>query len=97
MTTNDPHTPGPWRIGTAPPNGEQAIGTIRGMMVAVATTGVGMEKETLANARLIAAAPELLDALQGMLEVFGDEFGIGSSETCDAARAAVAKATGETP
>ena len=88
------HTPGPWRIGTAPPNGEQAIGTIRGMMVAVATTGVGMEKETLANARLIAAAPELLEALRGMLEVFGDEFGIGSSETCDAARAAIAKSTG---
>ena len=67
MTT--PHTPGPWRIGTAPPNGEQAIGTIRGMMVAVATTGVGMEKETLANARLIAAAPDLLDALRMWLDI----------------------------
>ena len=55
------HTPGPWRIGTAPPNGEQAIGTIRGMMVAVATTGVGMEKETLANASLIAASPTMYE------------------------------------
>ena len=63
------HTPGPWRIGTAPPNGEQAIGTIRGMMVAVATTGVGMEKETLANASLIAATPELLEALRMWLDI----------------------------
>ena len=63
------HTPGPWRIGTAPPNGEQAIGTIRGMMVAVATTGVGMEKETLANARLIAAATELLQVLRSIAAI----------------------------
>lgn len=92
------HTPGPWRIGTAPPNGEQAIGTIRGMMVAVATTGVGMEEETLANASLIAAAPELLEALQDvttmlehMLMISGDpEPGsIGHK-----ARAAIAKAIG---
>ena len=63
------HTPGPWRIGTAPPNGEQAIGTIRGMMVAVATTGVGMENETLANARLIAEAPEMLQALRSIAAI----------------------------
>ena len=50
--------------------------------------------EMQANAALLAAAPELLDALRGMLEVFGDEFGIGSSDTCDAARAAIAKAEG---
>ena len=91
------HTPGPWRIGTAPPNGEQAIGTIRGMMVAVATTGVGMEKETLANARLIAAAPELLNALQGMLRDHKAVHGVGDLEMQPAlfqAHAAIDKATG---
>ena len=36
--------------------------------------------------------PELLEALEGMLEVFGDEFGAGESDTCDAARAAIDKA-----
>jgi len=44
-----------------------------------------------ADARLIAAAPDLLEALQGVLRVADratDEF--------DAARAAIAKATGET-
>ena len=91
-------TPGPWRIGTAPPNGEQAIGTIRGMMVAVATTGVGMEKETLANASLIAAAPELLDALQEVLPMLEQLLMIrGEPEPGSIghkARAAISKAIG---
>lgn len=55
-------TPGPWRIGTPPPNGEQTIGTRQGLMLAVATTG--MEAETLANATYIAAAdPDTIAAL----------------------------------
>ena len=52
------------------------------------------DKEICANARLIAAAPELLEALKGMLEVFGDEFGMDTSATVDYARHAIAKATG---
>ena len=56
------HTPGPWRIGTPPPNGEQTIGTLGGLMVAVATTGAGIQTE--ANASLIAAAPDILDMLK---------------------------------
>ena len=55
-------TPGPWKIGTPPPNGEQTIGTSQGLMVAVATTGAGVQ--TKANAILIAAAPELMEALR---------------------------------
>jgi hypothetical protein len=50
---------------------------------------------TKKSADLIAAAPELLDALRGMLQVFGDEFGFGDSETCDKARAAFSKAIGD--
>lgn len=92
------HTPGPWRIGTAPPNGEQTIGTIRGMMVAVATTGVGMDEETLANARLIATAPELLEALQEVLPMLEHLLMIrGEPEPGSIghkARAAIAKAIG---
>jgi hypothetical protein len=57
-------TPAPWKIGAPPPNGEQTIGTASGMMVAVATTGVGMGEETLANAHLIAAAPDLYAELE---------------------------------
>lgn len=47
-------------------------------------------EETRTNARLIAAAPDLLEALEGVLRVADrqtDEF--------DAARAAIAKARGE--
>ena len=32
---------------------------------------------------------ELLAALKGMVEVFGDEFGMGDSETVDRARAEI--------
>ena len=85
------YTPGPWRIGTPPPNGEQTIGALNGLMVAVATTGVEMEV-TEANARLIAAAPELLEALQSVLDNCLDSEGLCAAHA--KARAAIAKATG---
>ena len=53
--------------------------------------------ETTANARLMAAAPELLAALRGMLEYFC-EAGIddySDTETVQAARAAIERATGD--
>lgn len=62
----DKFTPGPWIIGTPPPNGELTIGNQAGMMVAVATTGFCCQ--TAANARLIAAAPDLLEACQTFAE-----------------------------
>ena len=51
-------------------------------------------KEAEANARLIAAAPELLEALQNMLGLTeaSDYMGVGEIE--QQARAAIAKATG---
>ena len=53
--------------------------------------------ETTANARLMAAAPELLAALQGMIEYFieGSIDDYSDTETMQAARAAIAKATGD--
>ena len=91
------HTPGPWRIGTTPPNGEQTIGTQQGLMVAVATTGANTPTE--ANARLIAAAPDLLEALKACiphLERDDHHTDALSRERPHyaAARAAIAKATG---
>ena len=50
---SEKYTKGPWRIGAPPPNGEQTIGTNQGLMVAVATTGSGIQ--TRANARRIVA------------------------------------------
>ena len=93
------HTPGPWKIGAPPPNGEQTIGTEAGMMVAVATTGVGMEEETLANARLIAAAPDLLEALIEMTNALDlmqwKRLGSTLGKPYEKARAAIVKARGK--
>ena len=67
--------------------------------------GIGLG-EGLANARLIAAAPELLEALEAMIEMHGvtqsyadKHIGIPQSwvEVSDLARAAIAKAKGEQP
>jgi len=55
----------------------------------------GLE-ETTANARLMAAAPDLLAALQGMIEYFVDTSidDYSDTRTMQAARAAIAKALG---
>ena len=36
-------TPGPWHIGTPPPNGEQTIGTVAGLMIDSKTKEFGMK------------------------------------------------------
>jgi hypothetical protein len=52
-----------------------------------------LDAETEANARLIAAVPDLLKALQDVLVVFSEEY--SDSPTLERARAAIAKATQE--
>ena len=91
------HTPGPWNIGAPPPNGEQTIGTQQGLMVAVATTGAGVPTEV--NANLIAAAPELLEALEALTLIMNlNDDDVWTDESwqvaLNKARAAIAKATG---
>ena len=83
------HTPGPWRIE----------GTNSGLFIAGAKPGYLAEMrdcgsgDVAANARLIAAAPDLLDALA--LLVAGIENGVSDSFIpLVKARAAIAKATG---
>ena len=60
------------------------------------------KKEGAANARLIAAAPELLEALQRIEEYWNqDQNETAMADACwhaiNTARAAIAKATGEQP
>ena len=83
------HTPSPWTFvqsGTGDfPIWNVRIGT-RGLITLPATAGM----ETMdADARLIAAAPELLEALQDLCDTLGE---CGMTEK---ARAAIAKAEGE--
>ena len=100
------HTPGPWVIdhetrpagvcvvyNTSHPNGFVYIRGALGYWDAD-------RDENMANARLIAAAPELLEALELMLDAFLDTEGShGDREQAatEAARAAIEKATRGTP
>jgi hypothetical protein len=81
------HTPGPWVVG---PNGDtvNVPGKTR-----IAEISAQPDWQWTANARLIAAAPELLKALQNMLDFF--EPTDRRSRACEAARAAIAKAVGD--
>ena len=101
MTTAK-YPPGPWThegqgditgIENDPANG--CVGKVDVCSVYLRTVPGRHE----ANARLIAAAPELLEALQRMLpELRGLAFfSDTASEMLRSAEAAIAKATGETP
>lgn len=100
------HTPGPWEIDHdtrpaeiccvhgLPPHGEQnqTFAYVRGAL----GYWDADENENLANIRLIAAAPDLLAALQEMVERFGSRTDnlFSQRSACDDARAAIVKATG---
>jgi hypothetical protein len=80
------HTPGPWKIG-AYESGQVAVDRANGTEV----TGF----IDPADAQLIAAAPDLLDALRQVVAVYdGNHVGHIVGMSFDKARAAIAKATG---
>ena len=93
------HTPGPWKFD---PEDDSIVG--HDVHLSIATIdhideggekGFNFGPISSANARLIAAAPELLQTLQAAVAYFdapGD--GCYSDAQLDAARAAIAKATG---
>jgi hypothetical protein len=105
------HTPGPWSFE----NGISCISHKRGEIVARNRAGsqtvaqVAMFSdpsydgdEDTANARLIAAAPELLDALEELVSDLEFDMSAGcnprlvkSGKRIEYARAAISKATGE--
>lgn len=58
------HTKGPWMV---PPDGYRVLALVNGAYVHVATTGHNVRQRTpeaQANAKLIAAAPEILEACE---------------------------------
>ena len=85
------HTPGPWRVdrrNPSPTTGEWMIaGSKPGYLADVRDCGSG---DVTANARLIAAAPDLLACLLDVLDADGDL----DVMDFDRYRAAIAKATG---
>lgn len=103
------HTPGPWDFSWhIQPNGCPTVG-YKGLMVCMVAHSVKEpdQKETaLANASLISAAPDLLDALVMAEEMLsriehildrGEDDSISVEPEILFARAAIAKATGEKP
>ena len=76
------HTPGPWKLVDR----DSVLIPIAPYEWAEAYGG------TEANARLIAAAPDLLEALKGMLLHMGMDEDEWNKPTFDHARAAIAKA-----
>ena len=81
------HTPGPWVVN--PIQLDQVV-TANATRVIARATLLGDAAVTIANARLMASAPELLEMLIELLDAMGN----CDSEIENAARAAIAKATG---
>jgi hypothetical protein len=87
------HTPGPWSAGIDHVYGKH------GLIARAFDAGAETEDEVCANAQLIAAAPEMLEALEKFLAQFSDEKcdcdnGEGDCVFCLAEKA-VKKARGE--
>ena len=90
------HTPGPWepdiRLAQAmvtDSNGNAIADIARHEFSA--TEQSYSDECIAANARLISAAPDMFDALQAIVDAFGDQ----DSILIDQAKAALAKAKGE--
>jgi len=92
------HTQGPWAVSNYYAGKASISGKDWGGFATVVTRLDGDENDSvegLANARLIAAAPDLLAALEDMLNLTLDEDDIAVSSRIAKARAAIAKAKGE--
>ena len=99
ISTRVEHTPGPWKIGAHVHDPwtvyvEQSDGEEPGICTTdgSAFTPIDSEDEQIANARLIAAAPEMLAALKACLNMVN---GDGQPPNWDWIREVVAKAEGQ--
>lgn len=82
------HTPGPWICATATDDRNPEI-MQHGTFASIATlSGMAPDEEMQANARVLAAAPDMLEALKLFVS------GPINKATYEAARAAINKATG---
>lgn len=94
------HTPGPWSVEKGAKGLWIGADALACRTVAVTTNYCG-DEQRLANARLIAAAPELLEAAQDALAgwnyiraAHGDLYGVGWDRVEKTLSAAITKATG---
>lgn len=94
-----PWLPGPWRYGVPAKGGRGVVVDANGNVVCVVEGGPLRREVTVANAQLIAAAPDLLACLEQMVErheALGRPDDGWDGRYIDEAKAAIAKAKGET-
>lgn len=90
--TSTKHTPGPWTVKRSARNGFPWVVCDNGLQPSDIMLGV---PEVEANARLIAAAPDLLAALRSVLTLVDGGFKVGpKTHVVEDIRAAIAKAEG---
>ena len=94
MADRTQHTPGPWAVNPvgAVVDSFRATGEIVPVCALLWPTDVRSEDETEANARLIAAAPDLLAALKALVDVIDLHYPRDHFTVLTSARAAIAKA-----
>jgi len=83
------YTPSPWTIDNGAIYGTR--GLIRPFVASVEDDH--NDGETAANARLIASAPDMLEALQNLVDYLGADVDNGLDELLTKARTAIEKAT----
>lgn len=89
------HTPGPWYVGREDENtGEIEVNSDGRPYVCLVLPGA-IDEVTPANARLIAAAPELFDFARDYISAYQNGFD-GDDHLMLLAKSLVAKVTGET-
>lgn len=94
------HTQGPWKVDGKT---ELCITDVDDLSRFIGSASImgsndnykEVYEEAKANARLMAAAPDLLDALQNMTLMYCDGFDYEDDDVVIKARAAIAKAKGE--
>ncbi len=96
------HTPGPWEFDGSYIRAGEPIGSYKqpvkmssAYIEDAFTDGCRPDAEFDANMRLISAAPDLLQALIYMVNNIGQPCSLETRDGFNAARAAIAKATGE--
>ena len=95
-------TPGPWMIAGKEETTVYSLGpmgtTVFWCGIQAAGKESASEEECKANARLIAAAPDLVEALEGLARMHRERFGLDGAYDTEirVAEDALAKAYGET-
>lgn len=84
------HTPGPWELGAS----GRVFTREDGLLTDICQVhGQDVERRWIPNAKLISAAPDLLEACRKMMAAWESAIDIEEDDAIEAIRAAIARAT----